>query len=406
MRTLQSIFLLVLLSSTQRTNAQTDLEAYNIVQEILITMDEAKNPIKIKTQSSTVTQTAKATKDANGERVILYNLNFLNDFNRSGGAKQRAYLIMAHEVSHHLNNDDFTTDKATQRQDMEKKADEFAGRLLYRLCIDPKDIAAVFKSLPPDPSGSVYLPVAQRTKTVMDGYSSEKKDWERVGRDPCLGEKMDPPISLQRRYSRNKAEGVTARVFHDSIVFKYNVFPLNESTFKGRFAVSDKARLAPKISNFIWFDDPGKFGTEKKAVWYYKKDGFLYPEVFNGDLFGLTIFPSKQVPEPSRKWRWWVGGFLAVSGAVLLATGIPDRIEAQKSYKQYKNVTNPNLYTSITGTTRQQAFAQFNPQKKTSEWRIGIGIPCFVLGTLILLDANHKRRNFPKDIFLFEGIAR
>ncbi|MEO1257804.1 MAG: hypothetical protein AAFZ15_03375 [Bacteroidota bacterium] len=377
-----------------------DKAASDIVKEILVTIGRASDSSHIKVQRSDQTMTAKATFDNQGRRVILFNQDFLTDFNASGTLKQRAYFILGHEVAHHIHEDNFDEMDVVYRRNIEIRADSFAGGLMFRLCISPEEVGKIFEELPPDATG-IYL--TQRMIAVSKGHDTEKKLWEKVNKNPCDGEKMEPSMSLQRRFRSNHSQGVYARVFHDSILIRYNLYQDNVSNeFEGRFVVSDKAQAAPTIKHFKWLDDPGTFGAGKKAVWHFKKDGFAYADVFNGDNFGLAVFEGQAPPSP-KNWQWWVGGALAIGGAALLAKGIPDRIEAQDGYDEYKRITNPNTYESIRQKTREAALEELNDLKRTSEIQMTIGSGLFALGGYIILNNNKKRRNYPKGVFLFKG---
>lgn len=68
-----------------------------------------------------------------GQRYILYNTTFLENFKRDAQTKWAAYCVLAHEIGHHLNNHDFTEVDPVKRKLLELAADRFAGNVLQKM---------------------------------------------------------------------------------------------------------------------------------------------------------------------------------------------------------------------------------------------------------------------------------
>lgn len=103
-------------------------EAGRIVSEIVDALGLTKNFL---VRASGV-RNAVATTEG-GQRYILYSTTFLEKFKGDEHTRWAAYAVLAHEIGHHLNGDNFGETDAKRRKIYELEADRFSGSVLRML---------------------------------------------------------------------------------------------------------------------------------------------------------------------------------------------------------------------------------------------------------------------------------
>jgi len=103
-------------------------EADRIVAEIVDALGWTKNFV---VKASGV-RNAVATEEG-GRRYILYSTTFLEKFKGDERTRWAAYSVLAHEIGHHLNNDNFGETDMRRRKVCELEADRFSGSVLRML---------------------------------------------------------------------------------------------------------------------------------------------------------------------------------------------------------------------------------------------------------------------------------
>ena len=116
---------------------------------------------------------AAAYYDANNNRVLAYNPDFMLRMRRRTGTDWAGVSIMAHEIGHHvndhLNQSHRTTYRATPRQ-FELQADYFSGGTMHRLGASLREAQAALREL--GASGSrTHPPVQQRLNEIARGWT-------------------------------------------------------------------------------------------------------------------------------------------------------------------------------------------------------------------------------------------
>jgi tetratricopeptide (TPR) repeat protein len=114
-----------------------------------------------------------------GQRYILYNTTFLENFKRDAQTKWAAYCVLAHEIGHHLNNHDFSETDAKKRKVLELAADRFAGNVLQKMGATLAEAQAGVNTFTLDASVT-HPPKSARLEAIAVGWKqSEEKETEK-----------------------------------------------------------------------------------------------------------------------------------------------------------------------------------------------------------------------------------
>lgn len=145
-------------------------EAEKIVAEIVAAVSLQKNFIV----KSSDCKNALATTD-NGKRYILYNTTFLENFKKDARTKWAAYCVLAHEIAHHLNYNDFKETNNRKRKTMELEADIFAGGVLYLLGATLDEAKAGIDLLQSNGESDTHPPVRARAEAIASGWKKKEE---------------------------------------------------------------------------------------------------------------------------------------------------------------------------------------------------------------------------------------
>jgi tetratricopeptide (TPR) repeat protein len=114
-----------------------------------------------------------------GQRYILYNTTFLENFKRDAQTKWAAYCVLAHEIGHHLNNHDFSETDVKKRKVLELAADRFAGNVLQKMGATLAEAQAGVNTFTLDASVT-HPPKSARLEAIAVGWKqSEEKEGEK-----------------------------------------------------------------------------------------------------------------------------------------------------------------------------------------------------------------------------------
>lgn len=137
----------------------------SIIDEILSTASLQRN---FKIYEANIGN-AVATRYKN-ERLIIVDPGFLQSIENTTKDKYTTYLIIAHEIGHHLNAHTEQSKNPSPWWD-ELEADQFAGAVLQKLGITPITINKVTNLIAPEFSNSKTHPEWQaRMKAAINGY--------------------------------------------------------------------------------------------------------------------------------------------------------------------------------------------------------------------------------------------
>ena len=111
-----------------------------------------------------------------GQRYILYNTTFLENFKRDAQTQWAAYCVLAHEIGHHLNNHDFTETDVKKRKLLELAADRFAGNILQKMGATLAEAQAGINTFSLDET-KTHPPKSARLEAIAVGWKqSEEKE--------------------------------------------------------------------------------------------------------------------------------------------------------------------------------------------------------------------------------------
>lgn len=110
----------------------------------------------------------------NKKRIILYNQDFIEKVHLDINYKWAIYGVIAHEIGHHLNNDDFETIDYKQRKQRELDADLFSGKILNLLgaTLEESKLSIAYFSL--EGSSKTHPPPSARLEAVTNGWMNQK----------------------------------------------------------------------------------------------------------------------------------------------------------------------------------------------------------------------------------------
>ena len=160
-----------------------------------------------------------ATKDDKGRPYILYNPDFLKKikvFSFTGSdlptesEDWSVLLVLAHEIGHHLNNHVTNPHPDLTSRDMELKADETAGYLLYLLNAPDLQTAQKGLRVPQVSEAGSYThpPRSQRLEAVKKGWDKAAERFPRSGPKPTNNDVDNKsPISYTHQTVQPKKEG-------------------------------------------------------------------------------------------------------------------------------------------------------------------------------------------------------
>jgi tetratricopeptide (TPR) repeat protein len=109
-----------------------------------------------------------------GQRYILYNTTFLENFKRDAQTQWAAYCVLAHEIGHHLNNHDFTETDAKKRKLLELAADRFAGNILQKMGATLAEAQAGVNTFSLDET-KTHPPKSARLEAIAVGWKQSQE---------------------------------------------------------------------------------------------------------------------------------------------------------------------------------------------------------------------------------------
>lgn len=201
--TLASIFFTQILNAQQQITIEKGCSYFGETGKMQIYIRECKNTKILKIIDdilSTVSlqknfdiyeaniQNALAT-DYNNHRLIIIDPDFLNKIETLTNDKFTSYLIIAHEIGHHLNANIENPSSLSPFWD-ELDADHFAGSTLQKLGILPNTINKVTNLIAPQfITGDTHPEWQARMKAAINGYCQSAS--VEIKRNIPLNQKLD-----------------------------------------------------------------------------------------------------------------------------------------------------------------------------------------------------------------------
>jgi formylglycine-generating enzyme required for sulfatase activity len=132
------------------------------------------------------------------QRFILYSTSFLESFKADENAKWAAYCLMAHEIGHHLNNDDMAETDPAKRKLMEIQADKFAGGILYRMGATLLQAQFGVEKYTEDAVSKTHPPKSARLNAVATGWKQMQESMRSQGFEPPKPTVQSEPTTTQK----------------------------------------------------------------------------------------------------------------------------------------------------------------------------------------------------------------
>lgn len=305
-------------------------------------------------------------------RYILVNQDFIKDFEKDAATKYAAYLVLAHEVAHHLLNHDFAEKNPDILKGWELAADQFAGSVLCTLCSTLKEAKAGMEKLPIKTATASHPAVSARLIFISKGWNDQKTYWDARGGRPC--ERAVPLVpTFGQNVCGNLARNVHAEVFGDRMEIIYDVPPLRRiPRIEVYLNFSPGCGLTVKPKALEWLDDRTIPGLKKKVVWYFTRDGYDRNDVLRPNDLGLVAFGAGNVPKPVKPIAFVGLGLVELAGIGTVAFGFIKEKESKPIYKTYTENLNPeaDIYTNPGAKSRDAVYSAANKKHKTAQWLI------------------------------------
>lgn len=145
-----------------------DPQAQQIVGEICAAIGIQQ---KFQLQSADVKNALACERD--GQRYILYNTDFLKEFQADARSKWAAYGVLAHEIGHHVNFHRFDESNNDTRKELELEADRFAGSVLRLLSATKDEAKTAVSNLVNKTETTTHPPPTARNLAVVNGWNDQ-----------------------------------------------------------------------------------------------------------------------------------------------------------------------------------------------------------------------------------------
>jgi hypothetical protein len=103
------------------------------------------------------------------KRYIYYNPGFIDGLNTATGDKWAAIALLAHEIGHHLSG--HTLGKSSNRVELEKEADEFAGFILAKLGASLEEAQLVMNYIAKTEQSKTHPARKDRITAIATGWN-------------------------------------------------------------------------------------------------------------------------------------------------------------------------------------------------------------------------------------------
>src|SRR5205807_7071622 len=103
------------------------------------------------------------------ERLLLYNLFVLDNFEKSGRRDWRIAVVIAHQIGHHANRHSLELERH-MRLEIELEADRFAGYLLFQLGATLEDIKIASTAFASTQANTNYPDRTARVAAITEGW--------------------------------------------------------------------------------------------------------------------------------------------------------------------------------------------------------------------------------------------
>lgn len=397
------------------TVLNSNAKAERIVAEIAEALPEYRNQARNFTLRVADIDNARATTSGQ-KRYILFNLQFLANFEQGALTRWAAYSLFAHEIGHHLLDHDLTTTDAKLRKRFELQADEFSGRVLALMGADQQEALAGIKTLTYAGETNTHPAQSAREQAVFQGFFEETERMMIPERSTqSSGENAGAPsitpptntkfnLSLDTRSLRNnrwnlveKAEGV---IDGEKIRINYQVpatfrnQPLRIGLLTSDGEVGPEVQLANTISGTG--NNQRLDANKGEIIWNYRLEKYSEREVSKEQLLRVVVYREHDLPHAPNIGGWLgAGGTLAVGTGIFL-WGVTELAEAQNIYQLYESVRDPAdaIYINESRTDR---YRRANDHNLRGQWLSYGGGLVLLGGGVWLYDKIRMLKTFQRD---------
>ena len=251
----------------------TNAKYLSIIDEILSTASLQRNFEVFEANIDN----AVATK-INSDRLIIIDPDFLQTIENTSKDKFTSYLILAHEIGHHLNAHTEQTKNPSPWWN-ELEADQFAGSVLQKLGISSSTINSVTDLIAPEYSQSETHPEWQaRMKAAINGYCQsfylETKRNIKVSKNIALS-KISLVENQFEQFLNNKIyqkadweRNIIYKVLNGKIYKEYETNYYNgkdQKTFRKEKETIDIIQISKM---YLRWHDPGEVAFETSSIKY------------------------------------------------------------------------------------------------------------------------------------------
>ena len=174
--------------------------AESVVDTILETVSAARN---FAVQASSDIPNAAAYYDADNNRVLGYNPDFMLQMRRRTGTDWAGVSIMAHEIGHHINdhlNPSQRTVYRTSSRRFELQSDYFSGGVMHKLGASLEEAQAAMRELGGQGS-QTHPPMRQRLDEIAKGWNAS---YRVVGTITQSDPRLEPQGSIPGDRNQNR----------------------------------------------------------------------------------------------------------------------------------------------------------------------------------------------------------
>lgn len=412
----------------------TSEKAEAIISEIINAVPEYRNKdYHFILRIASVANARAASK--NGQRYILFNEEFLDNFEINAKTRWAAYSVFAHEIGHHVLKHDLASEDNSQRKRWEFEADYYSGRVLARLGAEHYEALSGIRNFDVAEFSETHPDPTEREKKVEAGFFDERKviNQEKLGSDPVrttteisstaiIEQKVDVvsqtgrstimdtgkfKIPLEKKRNRwNKIQKQEAEIDYEKIKIDVYLHPNFYRQAMRICLLSKNKNVAPEVNLPGTINGTGH-GIQLKLsphqiVWSYSMENFSQREV-TADKFRAVAYSEAQLPTLP-KTGGWVGAYsTVVAGIATFAYGLTERKKAANIYNIYKEIRDPNDLAYLSPKdSRDKRYERANDLHKSSQYISWGGAALVAGGGLWLYDKYRMRHTYKRDFCLLE----